>query len=155
MSWNDPNRYDRDIARALATAGGHLSIGRGGFTLHSENSRLEGYDCDTVKAAAIRAGLPVIDSRSVPFTLVAQLAVKGPMIAVNTRRVRAHGTGFPTRRSRPSPRRTARREPMCSTSPKAKSTRRSSTRWRRDRWPICSTPGSTRCVHTVSERTSP
>ena len=72
MSWNDPNRYDRDIARALATAGGHLSIGRGGFTLHYENARIEGYDCDTVKAAAIRAGLPVIDSRSVPFTLVAK-----------------------------------------------------------------------------------
>jgi hypothetical protein len=84
MSWNDPNRYDRDIARALATSGGHLSIGRGGFTLHYENARLEGYDCDTVKAAAIRAGLPVIDSRRVPFILVAKLAVKGPMIAVNT-----------------------------------------------------------------------
>jgi hypothetical protein len=84
MSWNDPNRYDRDISRALATVGGHLSIGRGGFTLHYENARLEGYDCDTVKAAAIRAGLPVIDSRSVPFILVAKLAVKGPMIAVNT-----------------------------------------------------------------------
>jgi hypothetical protein len=84
MSWNDPNRYDHDVARALATVGGHLSIGRGGFTLHYENARLEGYDCDTVKAAAIRAGLPVIDSRSVPFILVARLAVKGPMIAVNT-----------------------------------------------------------------------
>ena len=58
MSWNDPNRYDRDIARAPGTVGGHLSIGRGGFTLHYENARLEGYDCDTVKAAAIRAGLP-------------------------------------------------------------------------------------------------
>jgi hypothetical protein len=84
MIWNDPNRYDSDIARAIATPGGHLSLGRGGFTLHYENARLEGYDCETIKRAAIAAGLPVIDSRCVPFDLAAKLAVKGPMIAVNT-----------------------------------------------------------------------
>lgn len=83
MSWNDPARYDADIVRALATPGGHLSIGRGGFTLHYETARLSGYDCDTIKAAAIAAGLPVIDSREAPFDAVAQLAVRGPMIAVN------------------------------------------------------------------------
>jgi hypothetical protein len=84
MTWNDSNRYDSDIARAIKTPGGHLSIGRGGFTLHYGNARLEGYDCETIKQAAIAAGLPVIDSRCVPFDLAAKLAVKGPMIAVNT-----------------------------------------------------------------------
>ena len=63
MSWDDPNRYDDYIARALATPGGHLSIGRGGFALHFENARLSGYDDDVIKAVAVAAGLPVIDSR--------------------------------------------------------------------------------------------
>ncbi len=84
MTWNDPGEYDTYIARALATPGGHLSLGRGGFTLHFENARLEGYECETVKKAAIAAGLPVIDSRYVPFDLAARLAVRGPMIAVNS-----------------------------------------------------------------------
>ena len=83
MSWDDPERYDDDIARALATPGGHLSIGRGGFTLHFENARLSGYDSEIIKAVAASAGLPVIDSRMVPFDLAAKLAVSGPMIAVN------------------------------------------------------------------------
>lgn len=83
MSWDDPNRYAGYVARALATPGGHLGIGRGGFTLHYENARLSGYDSDLVKRVAINAGLPVIDSRMVAFELVAMLAVKGPLIAVN------------------------------------------------------------------------
>jgi hypothetical protein len=76
-------RYDEYIARALATPGGHLSIGRGGFALHFDHSRLSGYDCETVKAKAIASGLAVIDSRMVAFDIVAKLAVNGPMIAVN------------------------------------------------------------------------
>ncbi len=83
MSWNDPNRYGGYIRRALATPGGHLSIGRGGFTLHFENSRLSGYDSDVIKQVATDAGLPVIDSRMIDFDLAAKLAVNGPMIAVN------------------------------------------------------------------------
>ena len=83
MSWDDPNRYDDYVARALATPGGHLSIGRGGFTLHFENSRLSGNDDDVIKAVAIAAGLPVVDSRMLPFEVAAKLAVNGPMIAVN------------------------------------------------------------------------
>jgi hypothetical protein len=75
--------YKPDIARALATLGGHLQIGRGGFTLHFDNCRLSGYDCDTIKAEAIAAGLPVIDSRKLPFDIAALLAVSGPMITVN------------------------------------------------------------------------
>ena len=75
---------DRErIARALATPGGHLSVGRGGYTLHYDDSRLSGYDCETMKALAIEAGLPVVDSRKVPFEIAARLAVEGPMVAVN------------------------------------------------------------------------
>jgi hypothetical protein len=76
------SEYDAYIARALATEGGHLSIGRGGATLHFERSRLSGCAEDVVKAAAIAAGLPVIDSRNVPFETAWALAVRGPMIAV-------------------------------------------------------------------------
>ena len=83
MSRDDPTRYDAEIARALATPGGHLSIGRGGFCLHYDHSRLSGYDDDAIKQAAIAAGLPVIDSRPIPFDIAAKLAIRGPMIAVN------------------------------------------------------------------------
>ena len=83
MSRDDVRRYDAEIARALATPGGHLSIGRGGFCLHFDHSRLSGYDDDVIKHAAIAAGLPVIDSRPVPFDIAAKLAIRGPMIAVN------------------------------------------------------------------------
>jgi hypothetical protein len=75
--------YDEVIAQALATEGGHLAIGRGGYTIwFARGSRQPGYDCETIKAAAIAAGLPVIDSRRVAFDIVARLAMSGPMIAV-------------------------------------------------------------------------
>ncbi|MAS15473.1 MAG: hypothetical protein CMH69_19530 [Nitratireductor sp.] len=79
--------YSADIAKALATPGGHLKLGRGGFSLHYLNvyggqSNLSGYDCDTVKQQAIAAGLAVIDSRCVDFDKVARLAISGPMICV-------------------------------------------------------------------------
>ncbi len=71
------------ISDALQTPGGHLSIGRGGYTLYfNGSSRLQGYDCDQMKEACIASGLPVIDSRTVPFDVVWDLAVKGPMVAV-------------------------------------------------------------------------
>ena len=44
--------------------------------------RLSGYDCERIKARCIAAGLPVIDSRMVPFDEVVRLAVRGPMVAV-------------------------------------------------------------------------
>ncbi len=78
-----PSRYTTDIEAALKTAGGHLSIGRGGFTLHYGNgARLSGYDIEPIKAECIAAGLPVIDSLAAPFDAVAELAIRGPMIAV-------------------------------------------------------------------------
>ena len=80
--------YDDYVASALGT--GHLSIGRGGFTLYCAHgaryyphgARLSGYDCEQVKACCIAAGLPVIDSRLVAFEDVVRLAVRGPMAAV-------------------------------------------------------------------------
>jgi hypothetical protein len=69
------------IEKALRTEGGHLSIGRGGYSIHYGLGRLSGYDCDEVKKAAIAAGLPVIDSRNVAFEKVAKLAISGPMVA--------------------------------------------------------------------------
>ncbi len=79
--------YSATIAKALATPGGHLKLGRGGFSLHYLNeyggqSSLSGYDCDAVKQQAITAGLAVIDSRCVDFDKVARLAISGPMICV-------------------------------------------------------------------------
>ena len=74
------------IAKALATEGGHLSIGRGGFTLHyARGATLSGYDCEPIKAACIAAGLPVIHSRCVDFGAVAKIAISGPMVAVGER----------------------------------------------------------------------
>jgi len=75
--------YAEWIARALATPGVHLAIGRGGFTLHHGHGWLSGYDCEPVKAACVDAGLPVIDSRGVAFERVWDLAVRGPMVAVD------------------------------------------------------------------------
>jgi hypothetical protein len=75
--------YDEYIASALRTDGGHLAIGRGGFTLYyAHGARLSGYDCEQVKTCCIAAGLPVIDSRMVAFEDVVRLAVRGPMAAV-------------------------------------------------------------------------
>ncbi len=60
--------YDEYITSALCTEGGHLSIGRGGFTLfYAPGVRLSGCDRESIKTCCIAAGLPVIDSRMVAF----------------------------------------------------------------------------------------
>ncbi|WP_206079194.1 hypothetical protein [Allomesorhizobium camelthorni] len=75
--------YSADIESALATEGGHLSVGRGGFTLHYHyGATLSGYACEAIKAQSIAAGLPVIDSRLVDLGAALQLAVNGPLVAV-------------------------------------------------------------------------
>ena len=78
-----PFRIEPCIEGAKKTAGGHLYIGRAGYILHSASSCLSGYDCDAVKSTCIAAGLPVIDSRNVAMEQAANLAVRGPMIAVD------------------------------------------------------------------------
>jgi hypothetical protein len=75
--------YSADIAAALATPGGHLSIGRGGFTLHYRDGAMRsGYGCEPIKAQSIKAGLPVIDSRGVAFDVVVHLTLAGPLVSV-------------------------------------------------------------------------
>jgi hypothetical protein len=75
--------YGDYITSALRIEGGHLSIGRGGFTLHfGRGARLSGYDCESFKACCIAARLSVIDSRMAAFEDVVRLAVHGPMVAV-------------------------------------------------------------------------
>jgi hypothetical protein len=75
------------IKLARQTEGGHLSIGRGGATFYYTRPgygrcSYEGGNAEDWKAAAIEAGLPVIDSRNADFLEVAKLVTKGPMIAV-------------------------------------------------------------------------
>lgn len=75
--------YSDDIASALATEGGYLAVGLGGFILHFRNGAMRsGYACETIKAQCIAAGLPVIDSRPVDFGAAARLALNGAMAAV-------------------------------------------------------------------------
>jgi len=74
--------YADYIARALATEGGHPKLGRGGATLYFEQARLSGCLEEQIKAEAIAAGLPVIDSRELAFEAAYDLAVRGPIIAV-------------------------------------------------------------------------
>ena len=71
------------ISRALAVGGAHLFVGPGGYTLlYQPGTTLSGYDVVPMKAACIAAGLPVIDSRMLPFDTALQLAIHSPMIAV-------------------------------------------------------------------------
>ena len=71
------------IAQALSVEGGHLGIGQGGYTLYfARGSKLSGYDVEAMKAECIAAGLPVVDSRNLPFEVAWKPAVSGPMIAV-------------------------------------------------------------------------
>ena len=69
--------------RALGTSGGHLAIGRGGYTLHYDRGcRVSGYACEAIKGLAVGLVLPVINSRGVPFEIAARLALGGLMNAV-------------------------------------------------------------------------
>jgi hypothetical protein len=84
LSAFDLDGLTAQIDRALHIEGGHLSIGRSGNVLYFDpRCTLSGYDCEPVKAACIACGLPVIDSRDVPFEIVFDLAVRGPLIAVS------------------------------------------------------------------------
>src|SRR3546814_13492941 len=57
--------YSADIARVPATPGGHLTVGRGGFSLHYLNGSLSGYDVEAVKAQAIADRKSVVEGKSV------------------------------------------------------------------------------------------
>lgn len=71
------------ISRALTVDGAHLFVGQGRYTFYyALGTTLSGYDVIPMKAACIAAGLPVIDSRMLPFDTALHLAVHSPMIAV-------------------------------------------------------------------------
>ena len=73
------------INKSKQTIGGHLSVGGHGYTLHiADGHRLSGYDIDTMKQLCIDVGLPVIDTRCLPFDVMADLAIAGPMVAVGS-----------------------------------------------------------------------
>lgn len=76
-------RYAGYIAQALATPGGHLDIGRGGATLHFGDGWLAGCLSDQIKAEALAARLPVIDSRDLAIEQVCGLVLGGPMVSVS------------------------------------------------------------------------
>ncbi len=72
-----PIKVECGIAKAIATEGGYLAIGQGGATLYFDRGRLSGCHPEQVKVAAIAAGLPVIDSRNVPFEVLWTLLCAG------------------------------------------------------------------------------
>lgn len=72
-----------DVARALATEGGHLWIGNYGGILHyGAGCRLSGFDPEAMRIAAIEAGLPVIDLRGMESSAAARAVRTAPQIAV-------------------------------------------------------------------------
>ena len=80
---NWPKDDAERIKLTLAVEGGHLWIGRGGYTLHyAKGTTLSGYDVERMKADSIAGGLPVIDSRDLDFDPVMRLAYRSPLIAV-------------------------------------------------------------------------
>lgn len=79
------------IAQALATEGGHLSVGRYGSTLYfSDSVRLSTPDTEDIKAGCAAAGPPVIDSRPVPIGRLADLVMKSPEVRVGPERSEPH-----------------------------------------------------------------
>ena len=78
------DRQDDYITQALAVQGGHLAIGRGGFTLHfKRGTTLSGYDADEMKGRCIARGLPVIDTREIPLDILTVEVIRNPLIAVD------------------------------------------------------------------------
>jgi len=71
------------IRQALSVEGGHLSMGYGGATLHfARGAYVSGFECETIKAACLATGVPVIDGRTVAFGPLYALVVEAPRVAV-------------------------------------------------------------------------
>ena len=74
---------DEYITQALAVQGGHLAIGRGGYTLHfKRGATTSGYDIEDMRDRCIARGLPVIDTRAIPFAILAVEVIRNPLVAV-------------------------------------------------------------------------
>ena len=77
------DNQDEYITQALAVPGGHLAIGRGGYSLHfKRGATTSGYDIEEMKARCIARGLPVIDMREIPFAILAVEIIRNPLVAV-------------------------------------------------------------------------
>jgi hypothetical protein len=86
--------YREKIRKALATPGGHLSIGPEGCTLHwtepgclpdspgPTHCRLSGADPRLLKGLALDAGLPILDCSRSPTSTAIALLIDGPLVAV-------------------------------------------------------------------------
>ncbi len=57
-AFQGPRTYNDHIARALATPGGHLAIGRGRATLYFGNGWLSGCDEEQIKAECTAPACP-------------------------------------------------------------------------------------------------
>ena len=82
-------RNARHLRDALA-CGGFATVGRGGWSLRtSETATLQGYGGTDypVIAAAIRVGIPVIDTRTIPEDRIAAHALRGPMPGIRESRL--------------------------------------------------------------------
>lgn len=91
MTGSPSTPHARYIAQALATEGGHLSVGRYGSTLHfSADARLSTPDSEDIKGECAAAGLPVIDSRPVPIERLADLVMRSPEVRVGPERSEPH-----------------------------------------------------------------
>lgn len=74
-----------DYIRQTLRNGGLLTIGRGGYTLHfARNSKLSGYGPDSsgTVAACKLAGVPWVDTRTIPDDRIGEFAVSGPIVKV-------------------------------------------------------------------------
>ncbi len=98
---------------ALATEGGHLAIGQGGATLYFDRGWLSGCIPDAIKAEAVDAGLPVIDSRGLPFEAVWNWRCADRWSRSGSRRASRAFTRSPTHRSPSWRKPTGRRARRC------------------------------------------
>lgn len=104
------------IEQALATSGGPLMIGRGGFTLYcARGCFCSGYASDEIKRLAIAKGLPVIDSRGRPSRRSHLLWVADPSSRWGRSPMSRPITLCHAPRLRSWPRPTVRRAPRSST----------------------------------------
>ena len=66
-----------------AVPGGHLSVGRRGYRLDfKQGTTNSGYDIEEMMAHCVAQGLPMIDTREIPFAILAMEVIRNPLVAV-------------------------------------------------------------------------
>lgn len=87
-------RHSLTTLREALAGGGHLAIGRGGWTLHvSDNRRVEHYGGITAPTprACLLLGIPVLDSTTVPDNRHVDL-IRLPMVGIQRTSTRPWGS---------------------------------------------------------------